>query len=131
MLSQFVHSLHSLIITLTHHYTHRRGTSLQPQPNKKKGRVQQEAAEPGDTSLVPHSSKGQSLASVDIPLLTHNMLGPLGDLLGEGSSCFVRLAHYQGQKAAVKMVMCSRKPYEAALREATMYQVGTHHPFRP
>ena len=60
-----------------------------------------------------------------MPLLTSSMLGPLGDLIGEGSSSFVRLAHYQGQKAAVKMLLCSHEPYRAALREATMYQVGT------
>ena len=57
-----------------------------------------------------------------------NMLGPLGDLIGEGSSCLVRLSHYQGQKAAVKMLLCSHEPFKAALREATMYQVSLCNP---
>ena len=55
-----------------------------------------------------------------------SMLGPLGDLIGEGSSCFVRVAHYQGQEVAVKMLLSGHQPYEAALKEAAMYQVGAH-----
>ena len=108
---------------------HRHGTDPPPRSNKKHGQVQQDA-DPGDTGMPPQSNKVQSHASVSVPLLAANMFGPLGDLIGEGSSCFVRLAKYHGQEAAVKMLMCSHQPYEVALTEATMYQVGTR-PFHP
>ena len=61
---------------------------------------------------------------VDVPTLTAAAVGPLGDVIGEGSSCVVRRAMYRGQEAVVKMLLCGREPYAAALREATMYKVG-------
>ena len=75
------------------------------------------------------SNKKQKQAFVNVPLLTADILGPLGDPIGEGSSCVVRLASCLGQQAAVKMLLCGQQPYEAALREATMYQVNTSIPF--
>ena len=59
-----------------------------------------------------------------MPVLPYSMLGPLGVCIGEGSSCLVYIADYQGREAAVKMLLRNHQPYEAALREATMYQVG-------
>ena len=61
---------------------------------------------------------------VDVPMLAASAVGPLGDVIGEGSSCIVYRAVYCGQEAAVKMLLCGHEPYAAALREATMYKVG-------
>ena len=61
---------------------------------------------------------------VDVPMLAASAVGPLGDVIGEGSSCIVYRAVYCGQEAAVKMLLCGHEPHAEALREATMYKVG-------